>query len=213
MVYKLLSGSRRAAALISIGVFAVLSLGLGWYVGYQASLRIMDVQSGRVNFSVPAFLALDHGSLDPDVVSLRADTVRLQVSAVEPSAQALFIASSVLTSAAVLFAVATVVLLCYRLIRGTPFGGGSTWLVALSGITAVATGLIGPVLEGSAKQIAIAHLQGISSLESPIRLGDVVFYVSSSFELMPLFVGLSAFLLAAVFRRGDVLDRDAKGLV
>ncbi|MBE4720562.1 hypothetical protein DAD99_21190 [Pseudarthrobacter sp. AB1] len=200
-------------ALASVGVFAVISLGLGWYVGYEAWLRILEAESGRADFSVPAFQTFNQGSLNPDVVSLRAETVQLQVSGVEPSAQALFIASTALTAASLLFAVTTVVLLCYRLVRGAPFSVGSTWLVALSGIAAFAAGIVGPVLEGSAKQITVANLSGISSQGSPIGLGDTVFYISSSLELMPLCVGLAALLLAAVFRRGDVLHRDAKGLV
>ena len=157
MIYQLLSGARRVVALASVGVFAVISLGLGWYVGYEAWLRLLEAESGRADFSVPAFQTFTQGSLNPDVVSLRAETVQLQVSGVEPSAQALFIASTALTAASLLFAVTTVVLLCYRLVRGAPVSVGSTVAVALSGTAAFAAGIVGPVLDGAAAGAACGH--------------------------------------------------------
>ena len=213
MVLQIVSGVRRGAVLAAAGVLAVLSIGVGWYVGYQAWVRINNTVAGQLVFSVPAFQTLDNGSLDPQAASLRVETLQLHVSGAEQTAQALFIASTALAAASMVFVATTVVLLCYRLVRGAPFGTGSTWIVAAAGITAVGAGCIVPVLEGTAKGMAVAKLPGISSVGSPIGLGDPVFYISSSVELLPLCVGLAALLLAAVFRKGDVLSRDVTGLV
>jgi DNA-binding Xre family transcriptional regulator len=88
-----------------------------------------------------------------------------------------------------IFAVTTVLLLCYRLARGVPFGTGATWLVAAAGNTAVAAGFV-PVMEGTAKRLTVANLSGSSSIGSPLGLGDPAFYISSSIELLPR-VGVS----------------------
>lgn len=213
MVLQIVSGIRRGAILVAAGVTAVLSIGVGWYVGYQAWARINEAAAGRVRFSVPAFQTVDGGSLDPQAVSLRVEAIQLQVSGTEPTAQALFVASTALTAASMIFAVTTVVLLCYRLVRGAPFSTGSTWIVAAAGITALGAGCVVPVLEGAAKRLTVANLPGISSVGSPLALGDPAFYISSSVELLPICVGLAALVLAAVFRKGDVLSRDVTGLV
>lgn len=213
MVFQLVSGVRRSVVLAVAGIIAAISIGIGWYVGYKAWLRIMEAAAGRVVFAVPAFQPVENGSLNPDVVSLRVESFQLHVSGFEPSAQALFIGSTVLSAAAVIFAVAAVVLLCFRLVRDVPFGNGPTWLVAIAGITVVAAGFVVPVLEGEAKRRTVENLPGVSSVNSPIGVGDAAYYITSSIELLPICVGLAALLLAAVFRKGALLNRDIKGLV
>lgn len=160
MVHKLLIGTRRVVTLGSLAIVALLTLVIGCYVGYQAWQRIFEVQAGKLNFSVPSFQPVDTGSLDSNVVELQVETLRVQVTNIDSSIQALFISSAALTAAAVLFATVTVVFLCYRLIRAAPFAGGFAWLVAVSGFTALATGALGPVLEGAAKQAAVSQLSG-----------------------------------------------------
>lgn len=213
MVHKLLIGTRRFVTLGSLAIVALLTLVIGCYAGYRAWQRIFEVQAGKLNFSVPSFQPVDTGSLDSNVVELQVETLRVQVTNIDSSIQALFISSAALTAAAVLFATVTVVFLCYRLIRAAPFAGGFAWLVAVSGFTALATGALGPVLEGAAKQAAVSQLSGVGSEGSPLTVGDLMYYASSSFNLMPVCVGLIALLLTAVFRTGDALNRDAKGLV
>jgi hypothetical protein len=212
-MHKLLTGTRRGVTLGSLAIVAMLTLAIGCYVGYQEWLRIFQIQAGKLNFSVPSFQHIDAGSLDSNVVSLQVETLRVQVTTIDSSIQTLFISSATLTAAAVLFATVTVVFLCYRLIRGTPFAGGFAWPVAISGFTALVAGALGPFLEGAAKKATVSQLSGIDSGISPLGVGDLVYYASSSFNLMPVYVGLIALLLAAVFRSGDALNRDAKGLV
>lgn len=210
---KLLTGTRRSVTLGSLAIVAMMTLAIGCYVGYQAWLRILQIQAGKLNFSVPSFQPVEAGNLDSNVVSLQVETLRVQVTTIDSSIQTLFISSATLTAAAVLFAMVTVVFLCYRLIRGTPFAGGFAWPVAISGFTALVAGALGPILEGAAKKATVSQLSGIDSGISPLVVGDLGYYASSSFTLMPVCVGLIALLLAAVFRSGDALNRDAKGIV
>jgi hypothetical protein len=212
-VHKLLNGTRRVATLGSLAIVALVTLAIGCYVGYQACLRIFQIQAGKLNFSVPSFQSIDVGSLDSNEVSLQIESLRVQATTIDSSIQALFIASATLTAIAVLFATVTVVFLCYRLVRGKPFAAGFGWLVATSGFIALAAGALGPVLEGAAKKATVSQLSGIDSGVSPLAVGDLVYYAMSSFNLMPVCVGMIALLLAAVFRSGDSLNRDAMGLV
>lgn len=213
MAHKLLNGTRRLLMRSVLAVLALLSLAVGCYTAQQGFAQALDAQSGNLTFTIPSFHPMDSGSLDPNVVSLSIEALRLQVASPDSVAQSLFTASTLLTSATVLFTLATVVLLCYRLIRSTPFGGRFVWLVAISGLIAVAAGLLGPVLEGMAKQRVVAQLSGAGSLDSPVAIGDLAYYATSSFDPIPVCIGLVSLLLIAVFRAGNAMERDAKGLV
>ena len=213
MAQKILTGTGRVLMRSVLALLALLSLAVGYHVAQTGFAQTIAVQSGNLKFTVPSFRPIDSASLDPNVVSLSIESIQLQVASPDVTAQSLFIASTLLTSVTVLFALTTVVLLCYKLIRSTPFGGRFVWLVAFSGLTAVVAGLLAPVLEGLGKQRVVSQLSGVDSMESVLVSGDLAFYTTSSFDPIPVGIGLISLLLVAVFRAGNAMEHDAKGLV
>jgi hypothetical protein len=195
----------------AVGIAAAAILNLITVLGSAIAGRtVVELPASGIAAATPSGASI----LGPKVLEAGAgNSIQLVVKDVPGDALVLNATASVMGTLTAVVVCGAVVLLCWRLLRAEPFARSLPRTMAYTGGLLVLIGVVCPVLQGLAKLSIVNSLDSVVTVDSPINKGNFDFYVASSFNLLPIVLGVALLLLAAVFAKGAQLQRDTEGLV
>lgn len=203
---------REAGAVIG-GIILVLFAAAGIW---GALVRMQNAMAGTAYFSLPSTIEVSRqGQLDPEVVGASIGSINLDFKQLAPEAASFFIGSNAVTVLCLALPALAILFLCYRLVRGVPFGVWVTRTMWIAGLVSIFGSILVCLLEGNGQHAAVSALTNLLTVDSPIGLGSADFYAmnAAQYQIVPFGIGVLALLLAVVFRKGGRLADESAGLV
>ena len=204
--------------LLSSTVLAgVLLIGAAALTATQLIQNLFEVTSGRTSIKVPseASGAISQGSLDSARVTAHVDSVILDIFRMPAEAIGLFVFADVVALISLLLPAAGALWLCVRVIVGKPFSALTTRIIVAAGLVATLGSIAVALIQGAAQSAAINSVLP-AQLFVPMAVSQqAIFYAvfNLQYQLLPIVIGLTSLLLAAVFHQGTGMAKDIKGLV